>query len=1157
MQRHDVATTMDLTQSVRLEAGFVRAANLDDIGSLEDLPRLKVTPNIVRALSQITTAMHGSRERAWAVVGPYGAGKSTFALLVAALLTGKWSSPWIAQALKSLEEADTVLGRRLREITRSKAYIPVLLQGEPQPFAQCLLERIIEVDASLDFSLLDGVDYRGLLSRMRSGHIEPQKVVRLIERAVGNSRRAGYAGLVIIADEFGRFLDQLHSASVRQNLAFAQELAELSSRTRRGELHLFVVLHQNFEDYAVGITVHERTEWSKIQGRFRQLALSEDPDNLYGLLARCINVDNGVARLAEKVMGEAWELVKDFPPFKGSAREWKSRLLRLFPLHPLAVYSLPRLSSRLGQNERTIFSFLLSDEPYSFRGFLRRAHSNGDSPLLGLDWLCDYFLFNHATSLVPLRFRRRLAQLNFALERLSGRESLATKIVKVVGILELLESTELRPTEGVIAAALNIRDEDDWGQFRVALKHLTSQRVLVARRYAGEFHLLPGSDFDVTEAVAEAADRWRASEMDTGAFLNDHLEPPPVIARRHSFETGTVRVAGRIFVEPARLAAAAPREQGWKAINESPDLTIEYVVCSDSDEVAFAERWVRKCRLWDRIFVVPREPVAIHELCVQIRALQEISSHEEVKADPIAKQEVDLHFRHMSSLLRNRVQRVLDATSGCARWFWRGREVQVSTERDVQSLVSNICNALFSRSPKIANELVNRRQLSSASVVAVKKIVSGLLESQDRPGLGFKGNGPEVTIFHAVFERTGWHRHDGSGYRLLPPGRAYRLRPAWSLIQRFLNSTVRERRPLSLLWDELARPPYGIRAGLAPLLIWGALIERRGECCLYERGTYVPSWSPELYDRFLRTPGEFEVRCVSGTPLPSVLLGLSEVLPKTPGACDQISGVNDFLQRLFGWYRALPDYTKRTNALSPKAKEFRRTISTATDPVELVFRQLPESLHLGSLFDLPPRRNVYQRQFRRVVGELSRAYSRLLDSVVERLAALLGTARRLEAVQAELAQLKEALEDDLTDAASKAFLLRAANRTDDTAAWAESVGAAVAGQPPRFWTDQTIKEFDERLAIIIHQIRQTQRAQTIRSQAGLSPGAKVKWLTVATPQATLIDEVIFEGGLSSDGWEALSTAEDVLGRLVGKLDTRQRRQVLVELIARIWGKTEP
>ncbi len=1154
MHRSDVAPKADYGRWPSLGPGFIRAASLEDIERLDELPRLKVTPNIVRAVTQIATSMRGSRERAWAVIGPYGAGKSTFAVLMAALLTERRSSVWASQAIEDLEEADKSLGERLREITRSRVYVPVLLQGGPQSFAHALAERLLEVDASLSRSLLDGVGTRSLLEQTRSGQIRPQSLIRLIERAVRNVHKAGYAGLVFVVDEFGRFLDQLYNTSVRQNLAFTQQLAELGSRTEWGELHLFVVLHQNFEDYALGVTAHERTEWSKIQGRFRQIVLSEDPDNLCELIARCIDMDRSATPVAERAMSEAWELVKDFPPFR-RFRDWRSRLYRLFPLHPLAVYALPRLSSRLGQNERTIFSFLLSDEPHSLHSFVRRRQSNGDLSLVGLDWLCEYFLLNHATSFVPLRFRRKLAQLSFALEQSGDKDPLATRIIKVVGILELLDTVELRPTEGVIAAALNIRDDDEWDRYRAALKYLVAQRVLVARRYAGEFRLLPGSDLDVTEALADLADRWRASELDTGEFLNQHLDLPPLIARRHSFESGTVRVAARTFVEATRFQPDVPGERDWKAVNEKADLTIEYLICSSNDEIALAERVARKCRAWDRVVVIPQEPLTVRELAVQVRALQDLCSEEEVKGDPIAAQEAELHLKHVSALLHKHVERLLDPTSGFTRWFWRGKELLLSTERDVQSLISNICAALFSKSPVISNELINRRQLSSASVVAVKKIIAGLLENQHEEHLGFKGNGPEVTIFHAVFERTGWHRLDGQEFRLLPPRRAYRLRPTWNAVQRFLNSTVRERRPLSSLWSELARPPFGIRAGLAPLFIWGALIERRAECCLYERGTYVPTWSPELYDRFLRAPEDFEVRCVAGTPLPAALIRLSETLPAPTSACGPVRGVNDFLQRLFSWYRALPDYTKRTGTVSPRAKEFRRILSSATDPVELVFKQLPESLSLPDLLDAGST-DTYCRRFGRVARELSKAYSTLLSTVVGRVAILLGTTPRIEAVQAELARLGETLAEEVTDAGVKAFLLRAANITGDHMAWVESLAAAVVGQPPRFWSDQTLREFDEQLAIIVHRIRQTQKAQALRSQAGLRPGVQAKWLTLATPGGTLIDDVLLESELPSNVQESLAVGEATLGKIVAGLAENERRQVLIELVTRLWGEPQ-
>jgi len=123
MHRSDVAPKADYRRSPFLGPGFVRAASLEDIERLDELPRLKVTPNIVRAMTQIATSMLGSPERAWAVIGPYGAGKSTFAVLMAALLTEKRTSAWASQAIDDLEEADKPLGERLREITRSRVQI--------------------------------------------------------------------------------------------------------------------------------------------------------------------------------------------------------------------------------------------------------------------------------------------------------------------------------------------------------------------------------------------------------------------------------------------------------------------------------------------------------------------------------------------------------------------------------------------------------------------------------------------------------------------------------------------------------------------------------------------------------------------------------------------------------------------------------------------------------------------------------------------------------------------------------------------------------------------------------------------------------------------------------------------------------------------------
>ena len=48
---------------------------------------------------------------------------------------------------------------------------------------------------------------------------------------------------------------------------------------------------------------------------------------------------------------------------------------RLYPLHPTVLPVLTRLFSRFGQNERSLFSFLLSSEPFGLQMFAERPAS--------------------------------------------------------------------------------------------------------------------------------------------------------------------------------------------------------------------------------------------------------------------------------------------------------------------------------------------------------------------------------------------------------------------------------------------------------------------------------------------------------------------------------------------------------------------------------------------------------------------------------------------------------------------------------------------------------------------------------------------------------------------------------------------------------------
>ena len=60
-----------------------------------------------------------------------------------------------------------------------------------------------------------------------------------------------------------------------------------------------------------------------------------------------------------------------------------------YPLNYVTALMLPKLSQRLAQNERTLFTFLSSEDKNTLSAFLKSAE--GEFPMLTPDYLYDYF----------------------------------------------------------------------------------------------------------------------------------------------------------------------------------------------------------------------------------------------------------------------------------------------------------------------------------------------------------------------------------------------------------------------------------------------------------------------------------------------------------------------------------------------------------------------------------------------------------------------------------------------------------------------------------------------------------------------------------------------------------------------------------------------
>src|SRR5262249_9025912 len=155
-----------------------------------------------------------------------------------------------------------------------------------------------------------------------------------------------------------------------------QELAEAATRSKRPFLFV-TILHQALDRYAEHMTAGRRAEWSKVQGRFEDVAFEERTEQILRLLSHAVRHEGGDSDLralrkqakayAQEAVGLGLRCGSMLPD------EMQECFASCYPLHPLTAFILGPLFRQLAQNERSLFAFLASSEPFGFQEYLREA----------------------------------------------------------------------------------------------------------------------------------------------------------------------------------------------------------------------------------------------------------------------------------------------------------------------------------------------------------------------------------------------------------------------------------------------------------------------------------------------------------------------------------------------------------------------------------------------------------------------------------------------------------------------------------------------------------------------------------------------------------------------------------------------------------------
>lgn len=115
--------------------------------------------------------------------------------------------------------------------------------------------------------------------------------------------------------------------------------------------------------------------------------------------------------------------------------------------------------------------------------------------------------------------------------------------------------------------------------------------------------------------------------------------------------------------------------------------------------------------------------------------------------------------------------------AGAATWLHQGDEANAAD--GLSGLLSAICDKRFYEAPKIANELLNRKVLSSPAAAARLRLIERMFAAADQPLFGIDPDKapPEKSMFLSVIEAGGIQKDlDGVLGLTLPPKATIRSR---------------------------------------------------------------------------------------------------------------------------------------------------------------------------------------------------------------------------------------------------------------------------------------------------------------------------------------------------------------------------------------------
>ena len=919
------------------------------------------TKSSISILGEFAKAVLNDKDQATLLIGPYGKGKSHLLLVLLAALSMERSKDncevinKLISKIKNVDDIGDSISEDIKRLWEKDRFLPVLITDTtgdlhqaflyglndalkrvgltdlvPDTYYSIALRRIadwennysstyalfekeiskygmslLEIKADLKMFSKHALNvFKTVYPNVTSGsEFNPMAVSDVLPLYKSTSEKLveeyHYSGIYIVFDEFSKFIENQVGLTTGLNMKLLQDICELANESKNSQILITMIAHKSIKEYGKYLPQEIINSFTGIEGRIKEKYFITSSKNNYELIKNAIikqekeirEIPNYEMLLGKKSLETYYQL----PVFRSKFVESEFNKIILkgcFPLTPLSAYLLLNISEKVAQNERTLFTFISNDEPHSMARYVTE-HTDEMEWCIGTDLIYDYFSPLFKKEVANEYIHNIWLSAEYAIDRCINEDQ--KKVIKALAIVLIVNNEdEIPATDKYLKLCINTID------FAQAIESLEKLQFIFKKSSTGcyAFKTRAGSELKSEikrqrEIKGESVNYSKALLDVTGKYYVVPRKYNTIHMMTRYFENQYMNVEEFLNINSAEAFFGDCQGDG-------KILTLYSFVGIKQEQVKKHLNDLAEPRL---VVVCPQKVLKAQKQLKDYEIIQELRTNQTFTTNnEILRKELPLLVEDLTAELEKIISEVFDEDSNTLVYYYIDDKVQSKKIVDEEYVINECCESIFTRTPLINNELVNRSYINTSQTKKTRlNIIQAILSHEDNEDY-YSGSSQEATVYRSLFCVT----------NVAIGQEAENLKHVIEEINNFLDSCSNVKNSMTELIATLTKAPYGMRTGIIPFYLAYVFANRREDIIVSFSDKEIQI-NAEIVVNMCEKPEDYSVY-ISKEDLQKEkyireLNILFQVSENRNLSSNRIKDIFICMQR---WFRSLPQVSKNT-----------------------------------------------------------------------------------------------------------------------------------------------------------------------------------------------------------------------------------------------------